>query len=336
MATIRKRTNKWQVLIRRQSLTTSRSFLILKDAQAWARQMEAQADRGGLTPDPKTLERLTLSELVSRYIDIVTPRKRTAVHERIMLRAFLRQPICAKRLSDLRTSDFAAYRDDRLRTIKPSSLARELVPIKHLFEIARKEWGLPIKTNPLTDLSISGSDQRRERRLRDGELNRLLKAAKTSRNPLLVPVIMFALITGMRRGEILAAKWAHIDETTQGLLIPHTKTGYARTIPLTSEAFQILSRLPHTQDRVFPMTANSLRLSWERLRKRAGLADLHFHDLRHESISRFFEMGLSTPEVALISGHRDARMLFRYTHPLRTLILTKLAGRHILGPAQPS
>lgn len=62
----------------------------------------------------------------------------------------------------------------------------------------------------------------------------------------------------------------------------------------------------------------------DRLRARARITDLHFHDLRHEAISRFFERGLSVPEVALLSGHRDARMLFRYTHPMRELILRKL------------
>ena len=73
MATIRKRTHKWQVLIRRQGLSISRSFLIRKDAQAWARHMEAQADRGTLPPDAKALDRVTLGELVVRYRDTVTP-----------------------------------------------------------------------------------------------------------------------------------------------------------------------------------------------------------------------------------------------------------------------
>ena len=66
--------------------------------------------------------------------------------------------------------------------------------------------------------------------------------------------------------------------------------------------------------RLFPMSANALRLAWERLKRRAGIRDLRFHDLRHEAISRFFEMGLSIPEVSLISGHKDVRMLLRYTH----------------------
>jgi integrase len=66
-------------------------------------------------------------------------------------------------------------------------------------------------------------------------------------------------------------------------------------------------------EHVFPISANAVRLAWERVRQRARIKDLRFHDLRHEAISRFFEIGLSVPEVALISGHKDARMLFRYT-----------------------
>src|SRR4051812_14327194 len=103
MATIRKRTHKWQVLIRRKGLSISRSFHILKDAQAWARHMEAQADRGSLPPDLRALENITLRELVTRYRDTVTPRKRTAATERVVLNAFLRRSICSKRLSELRT-----------------------------------------------------------------------------------------------------------------------------------------------------------------------------------------------------------------------------------------
>ena len=79
---------------------------------------------------------------------------------------------------------------------------------------------------------------------------------------------------------------------------------------------------------MFPITANAFRLSWERVKRKAEIDDLHFHDLRHEAISRFFEMGLSVPEVALISGHRDMRMLFRYTHPLRSQISEKLDKEH--------
>ena len=336
MATIRRRGHKYHVQVRRKGLrSVNRSFHSRRDAEAWARHMESQADRHDLPPDPGQLRDITLGQLVVRYRATVSTRKRTAHAERIVLTAFLRRPICSLRLSDIRTADFAAYRDQRLQQIKPSSLARELTPLRHMFEVARKEWGLPIRDNPLASLSIAGADPKRERRLREGELARLLAAARASRNPFLVPLILFALVTAMRRGEILAMKWADIDWANNALLIPSTKTGYSRVIPLVPEALKVLDGLPRTGERVFPLRANALRLAWERLRKRAGVVDLHFHDLRHEAISRFFEVGLSTAEVALISGHRDARMLFRYTHPLRERIIAQLHSRQILALPSP-
>ena len=72
--------------------------------------------------------------------------------------------------------------------------------------------------------------------------------------------------------------------------------------------------MPQTDTSLMALTGNAIRLAWGKVKKKAGVTDLRFHDLRHEAISRFFEMSLSVPEVALISGHRDPRMLFRYTH----------------------
>ena len=150
----------------------------------------------------------------------------------------------------------------------------------------------------------------------------LIEAAKVCRNPLIEAIIRFAVETGMRRGEILAIRRNHFDPINRTLLIPETKTGYSRTIPLTRLAAQLLSQ--SDDDPVFQISANAFRLAWERVKTRAKIEDLHFHDLRHEAISRFFEMGLNAPEVALISGHRDMRMLSRYTHPQRQLISQKL------------
>ena len=131
-------------------------------------------------------------------------------------------------------------------------------------------------------------------------------------------IIELALETAMRRGEILNIKQEHIKGQT--LLIPVTKNGHPRTIPLTKRALYILenTQLP------FPMSANAVRLAWDRLKKKGNIKDLHFHDCRHEAISRFFEKGLSIPEVTLISGHKDVRMLFRYTHLKAEDILRKL------------
>jgi integrase len=330
MATIRKRGAKWQVQIRRVGFRPiSRSFNVRKDAEAWARQMEVQADRRDMPTDPKSLQRVTLGQLVERYRDAVSVRKRGYDVERIVLNAFLRHGICRKPLSEIGPSDFASYRDERLMAIKASTLRRELAPLHNMFEIAKDEWGLPLRENPLRKVRVTASQQRRERRLKNGELQELVVAARVCRNPLILPIILLALETGMRRGEILSLRWEHIDQQARSLLIPHAKNGYPRILPLTDATTEIIARVPERGDRVFPISANAFRLAWERLRRRAGIAELHFHDLRHEAISRFFERGLTVPEVALLSGHRDARMLFRYTHPAREEIIKKLdCGPH--------
>jgi integrase len=118
----------------------------------------------------------------------------------------------------------------------------------------------------------------------------------------------------MRRGEMLSAKWCNLDRDQRTLFIEDTKNGWSRTLPLSTKAMEILEKLSVAEERIFPTTASAIQQAWQRLVKRAGIENLHFHDLRHEAISRFFEQGLSVAEVALISGHRDVRQLFRYTH----------------------
>jgi integrase len=261
--------------------------------------VEAQAD---LSPAPiDALQSVTLAELVRRYRDTVTVHKIGHAIERVVLNAFLRHPICRKTLSGLRAADFAAYRDERLTDIKISSLRRQLGPIRHLFEIARDEWGLPIKENPVAKVRLKGVDGRRDRRLHPGELERLMGASQACRNGLIAPIIQVALTTAMRRGEILSIRRTDIDFERRTLLIRNTKNGYSRTIPLMSDAIQTLLRCDG-QDRLFPLTPNAFRLAWDRVTERAGSRDLHFHDLRHEAISRLFEIGLNSHEVALISG----------------------------------
>ena len=118
----------------------------------------------------------------------------------------------------------------------------------------------------------------------------------------------------MRRGELLKLRWIDVDLDKGLALLPDTKNGHSRQVPLTPAARATLSRLPRCSERVLPITDTALRQAWDRLVDRAGITNLRFHDLRHEAVSRFFERGLNVAEVALISGHRDPRMLFRYTH----------------------
>lgn len=166
MATIRKKGDKWQVQVRRKGQPhVSRSFAIKADALQWARQTEAQADRRSLPADPRTLERLTVADLLKRYSETVLPLKRAGVNEAIILKAFLRSRIAGQRLADINASQFAAYRDERLKTVKASTINRELGLVQHAFEIARREWNIPLMVNPVKDIRKPPTDPARTRRL---------------------------------------------------------------------------------------------------------------------------------------------------------------------------
>ena len=129
----------------------------------------------------------------------------------------------------------------------------------------------------------------------------------------------------MRRSELLGLTWYDMDLKSRTAYLPNTNNGSSRTVPLSSKAIAVICNLDKTQAYLFTVSDNAIRLSWDKLKKRAKLNDLRFHDLCHEAISRFFERGLSVAEVALISGHKDPRMLMRYTHLKAEDIALKLA-----------
>ena len=313
MATIRRRSDRWQVQVRRTGQSPiSKSFTKKPDALTWARKMEAAADRGELANTHSGP--ITTRTILERYRDEITPKNKGASVETYRINALLRAKFVDIEVRHLSPSLLSAYRDARLKQVTGPSVRREINLLSRAYTVARKEWAWPV-SNPLDDILKPADSKPRDRRLEAGERERLLLALGQCRNPWITPAVKLALETGMRRGELLRARWEHLDTTKKTLLIPETKNGHPRTIPLSPEALALLESIPrHISGRVIPLTPVALRHAWDRALRRADIEDLHFHDLRHEAISRFFERGLNVPEVALISGHRDYRMLFRYTH----------------------
>lgn len=330
MATFKKRNGKWFVQVRRKSCPSqSRTFATKAEAQAWALSIENSNAHSLLSPvsQPPHMA-FTLGDLIERYRQEVTPQKRSHHSEYARLGKILREDMCTKSFRDLAPTDLAAYRDRRVRLVSPATVVRELSLISHAIETARREWGLTSLENPVLLVRKPRFNNARHRRLQPGELEQLQSAISTCRNPYVWPILHFAIETGMRRGEILNLKWRDVDLASRTIFIPLTKTDKPRTIPLTQGALAILRDLtPSTSSDtcVFPVSSEAFKLAWRRVLQRSGLHDFHFHDLRHEAISRFFEIGLSMPEVALISGHRDPRMLFRYTHLQASNLANKLA-----------
>ena len=111
---------------------------------------------------------------------------------------------------------------------------------------------------------------------------------------------------------ILKLQWKDVQNGIAYL--NNTKNGEDRKVPLTGPAQAVLNKINKDSNFIFPLTPESLKSAWRRVKIKANINNLRFHDLRHEAVSKFFEMNLSIPEVALISGHKDVRQLFKYTH----------------------
>lgn len=317
MATIKRRGKSWYVQIRRKGFTPRyKSFASKPDAMLWARAEESAIDNGYGYQASRDLSKITLREILRRYREEVSVHKRGYESENLRLKRIQTEPLCDLPAIELTPAAFSSYRDRRLQKVKPGTVKRELGLLRHTLEIARKEWGVPLRTNPIDGISFPKVQDARQRRLNDGEAARISTALEATRNELIGPIVHFAIETAMRRGEILSLRWQDVSIKERSARITKAKNGFSRTIPLTVEAINILGNIAHDNEFVFPVTGNAIRQSWKRLCDRAEIVDLRFHDLRHEAISRFCEMGLSVPEVALISGHKDPRMLFRYAHLL--------------------
>ena len=313
MATFRKRNKKWQAIVRHKDIgTTTRSFISKTNALRWVKEQEERLETGvygRLEPS-----RVTLGDLLKRYSQEITPAKRGAETEQRRLQRLIRDSLSLLTVDQLNSPVIAGFRDHRLQD-GTKACQYDLVLIRHCLNIAINEWGLMLASNPVDRVKMPPSSPARQRRLEVGEFERLKAVSGGTRNPHIWPIIVFAIETGMRRSEILGLTWDNIDLERRIAFLPITKNGSSREVPLSARAFEVLRQQQSKKiDHPFPVKANAFRLAWDRLRARAGLVDFKFHDLRHEALSRFFEMGLSIPEVALISGHRDVKMLMRYTH----------------------
>ncbi|WP_319519006.1 site-specific integrase [uncultured Martelella sp.] len=319
MATIRKLRGRWQAQVRRRGLKPRcKSFDSKADAEKWARDLEAQVDRFGAAPDTQLLEVTTLGNLLERYQREVSPTKRGAVQEVQRIDVLRRHDLAYRTLIGLSQQDIASFRDERLASVAPSTVVRELAILSHVIEVAIRDWGYPLSRNVVKLVRRPVIRNERSRRLKRDEEQRLLAGCDAGQIPFFKTLIIVAIETGMRRGELLGLQWDDISHNRRVITLHITKNGSGREVPLSQRAFDALmawkAECDADQSAVFPTTPGALEQAWRRLLKRTGIDGLRFHDLRHEGVSRLFERGLNMIEVSSISGHKELRMLKRYTH----------------------
>jgi integrase len=316
----------------------SKTFPTREMATAWIQAIEAEPASHKAKTLSAALQNLPTADsldapfasLLERHRAYIVEEKGENDPEAIRLTAMMRWEIASYELRDLKSPIIATWRDKRLRKVKAGTVIREINMMSNIINIARIEWGIPIEKNPFSLIRKPKNDPGRTRLLSKSEEVTILSAADDSQGGFLQSVMTLALETAMRQSEIISLDWQYVYFKKRYLHLTRTKNGEQRGVPLSRKAIALLESLaiieltPDRRGPVFPgVTAEAVKRAFKNACKRAGIENLRFHDLRHEAISRFFEMGLDAMEVASISGHKDLRMLKRYTH----LDATKLADK---------
>lgn len=327
MASIRQRLGTWQARVRRKGYPDEvASFKTKTEAQAWARSIESAMDQGSYH-STQSAKDILLADVLQRYMHEVTPSKRGAQREAEGIQFMMRQKIASYSMTNLTPAVIAGYRDDRLKTVSAGTIIRELSILSGIISHARKEWSLPT-TNPCALVRKPPTPPGRTRLLTTQEEARLLDELKPvrRRSPWMVPLVMLALESAMRRGELLSLRWENINRAAQTAFLPFTKNGTARTVPLSKKAVAILEGLPNcgTVGPVFPISHMTMHNCFVAACHRAGITDLRFHDLRHTATSRLAEKLPNVIELAAVTGHQTIQMLKRYYHPRAEVMAQKL------------
>lgn len=320
MASIRKQRSKWQAQIRVAGIKPiTRSFEKKSDATRWARTIEGQIAIGAYV-DPRAAERTTIADIIDNYQKARAEDLCMDQQRRSRLR-HLGRSLSAFSIAKLSTHYIAAYRDSRRQVVSDTTVAHELALLRHLLHWAKDEMGIPMPQG-IPRIPMPRIPRGRTRRPTKDELDALFTTVADDIE--LHVMIQLAIETGMRRSELVNIQHEHIDPKKCVLLIPETKTGEPRTIPLTRTAASILEEYLVEKRMKSTITATRLSQKFALACSKAEIKGLRLHDLRHEAISRFVERGLSLMEVSAISGHKTLSMLARYSHPDPAVIALKL------------
>lgn len=328
---------RWQVQIRRKGRKATETFIRHDHAREWATEAEAQVDRGHAPSVRRARNAKTFGSLIDLHIDDMKDvgkppaRTKSAVLER------LKRELGALRIATLDRERLIRFGRDRAkRGAGPMTLGQEIGAIKLVISHAAAVHGIDVSAEPillariaLKRLGLIGKSRERDRRPTEDELNRLF-AHFDGNERQIIPmsrIIKFAIATAMRQEEICRVKWTDLNLHTKMLTIrdrkdPREKNGNDQRIPLLAisgyNAMALIeeqsARRRDGDERIFPYVPRSAGTAFTRACKDLNIQDLHFHDLRHEGTSRLFEAGFSIQQVALVTGHKDWKMLRRYTH----------------------
>lgn len=344
MATITKYKAKngptYRVQIRRKGHYTAATLTSKEGAERWARKVEREIDEG-LFETTIEAQKHTLAELVDRYIDttlyrievdddgeeVKIPIKKSSGDQARALR-WWKEEIGDKKLADVKPPLIVEYRDMLAstktrtgKTRKAGTVNRYLAYLSTAFTVAMREWQW-CHENPVKQVSKLKEPRGRVRFLDDNERNALLDACREVDEHLLYPLVVLAISTGARQGELLRLTWDDVDLQKGVAIIHDTKNNDRRALPLHGTALALLkerNRLHRRLDSNMVFSNQNgvtrhPREAWDKALAKAEIEDFRWHDLRHTAASYLAMNGATSAEIAEVLGHKTLAMVKRYSH----------------------
>ena len=308
----------------------SETFDRRQSALAWISKIEQQTKTDEGIAILKTKKSVaTLGDAIDRYVREYGPSIGKTKQQ--VLRSLKAYDIADKQCDAITSSDIYNLAQDLSRGRQPQTVGNYLSHLGAIFAIARAAWGVPLDPDAMKDAAIvskrmgyTAKSSKRERRPTLGELADILThfEERQLRTPRMLPmtkIVLFAMFSTRRLEEITRITWADLEVDNSRVLVrdmknPGEKMGNHVWCDLPGPALRIIQSMPQTEEMIFPYSTDAIGANFTRACKLLDIQDLRFHDLRHEGVSRLFEMGLTIPQAAAVSGHRSWNSLKRYSH----------------------
>jgi len=275
----------------------SKSFPTKRAAWAWIEKIESE--------DGESLPDKTFADLLDRYGENVSIYKKSHKRELNRIGVIKRDPLGKVKLADLDAPAISDWRDRRLKDTSAATVLRDWNLLNHACNLAVNEWHW-LKLNPMKTVKRPGPPPPRSRVISEDEIKAILYTCGTGTTTAQVGVVMlFALETAMRAGEICGLTWEHVH--ARHVHIPESKNGEQRDVPLSRKARELLEQ-QSKEDPVFSITTSQLDALWRKCRDRVMIEDLHFHDTRRTALTKLAKK-MPVLDLARISGHKDLRIL---------------------------
>jgi len=342
MATIQKRKLKngdisYRVQVRLKGYPVERAtFHRITDAKNWAQATEA-AMRERRYFKTSEAQKHTVADMIDRYLAKVereNPKRLKDVSSVLewwrdqlgycVLADFNRSQISQKiELLTRKTVERVDKDTGRKKPVPISSsrVNRYMAALSHVCTTAMNEWEW-LENNPLSKIKKLKEPRGRIRFLNDAEREKLLKACLNASYQNMYLIVVLALSTGARRGEIMNIRWTDIDFSRGQIVLHNTKNNERRLLPLTGHALDLMCQHQKVRridtDLIFPSQRgdkpHEIKRSWEGALREADIVDFRFHDLRHSAASYLAMNGASLAEIAEVLGHKTLSMVKRYAH----------------------